>query len=525
MRLFSKLFGLALLSTLVLSLAGCKAKTDVLPTVFVPADTDLVVVLDHRDKDQNKKLEEIMDLFPALPEPDKGEKEDSLVAKWEGLEEVLKGDFVAAVGVNVAEGTEAGVTVVYKGEDLEELKALATKNMDPLAMGEKDGYLIITEEQALLDAALKAYEEEKSVVLPPELIGTKSLLKVYTPADSEFGPGKASSIAVAVEEDSLRISSFGMLWEGDTATSKLNLAEMVPADGVISFSQIASLSGLIKETSTAMDALSDQPIPRSGGEVAAMTSTYKNFMDAIAGVVKLEASKVESILNAPVALYLSNQGVYYPAMTLLLETNASTLEDTKTMFANLAIYLDEVLKEFEAMSPGVLKKEVVLEKGAAIQKLSLDVNVAMQSNQDPMVQAVLAQMTDLKLELYYGVMSDGVAVIALQPNFLETYGKGDALVDSEEFKKAQVGLNIPKSVYSLGFLNLGNVEPIAAKYKSMAETSGLMTPETQESYDYFLAFMKTIKSSFSYSEVKDGSLLVEGLIKFEAISKVEKVQK
>lgn len=222
------------------------------------------------------------------------------------------------------------------------------------------------------------------------------------------------------ESDGIRIES-KMEFSGDESDLEkligyvdydFGLADKIGGDGVFFYSEHANLLIYID--------MFTELLPDGMG------------LELPAAFVGMTKDKFRELLDSPFALIVSATDRNIPAVGIYIDMSDEKTEIARDAVEFLDAYLEEVVSEFdlimgiagEELGDDVLKMEKVEMEGEFLSKVVFAAGDFWGER--------FEGLSDL--ELYYGVTFDDVLVIALHPNFEESYGK-NTISENEIFEK------------------------------------------------------------------------------------------
>ncbi|MFA6992822.1 MAG: hypothetical protein WC269_06145 [Candidatus Gracilibacteria bacterium] len=153
-----------------------------------------------------------------------------------------------------------------------------------------------------------------------------------------------------------------------------------------------------------------------------------------------EWSKYVDLFSGPFAFAMYDVVQLYPAASFYLSTSQAMTGLAKGFIAELDSNVSELIKELDILMldagqrAGLLQKDVTVIAGGSFYKLFFNFDLL---SEDFIAQLNMMGMdvSNMVLELYYGMTGDGTLVVSLYPYFSDVYGK-DILSNNENFNKA-----------------------------------------------------------------------------------------
>lgn len=264
------------------------------------------------------------------------------------------------------------------------------------------------------------------------------------------------------------------------------------------------------------------------GIVSSTRDYYDEFLASLEGSTGATKDELDGLLEVPMAFAVSDSGGFIPTFSFYFQFDPEQAEIVKKLTQALDVYMDKVIVEFDALMvdaevpTGAFKKDLELVNGGGLHKLYLDWNSLPEKY---LAQANLIpglNLTDQKIEFYYGVTGNDVFVLSLYPDFPESYGV-DVLGDDVDFKEA-LGKVEGNDAYGIEYFATKPVFDIIDRYLEALKSSGFgpFAGEDLASYElYGKQFIGAFKYAISAGRYKDGVLSSDGYVR---IKKVEKVK-
>lgn len=238
------------------------------------------------------------------------------------------------------------------------------------------------------------------------------------------------------------------------------------------------------------------------------TSLYEEILDQLAVLSGLTKDDIRKIFDNPYAISISDISGYVPAISFYVQLDSLSVENAKKLVASAATYVDQILAEldgelkYEGLD-GIIKKEVVEMSGAAMQKIFVDWSSLSADKLTELNNEAGMDVSTVKLEIYYGVLSDGMFVFALYPNFADAYGQ-ESIADAGYYKEM---ISSVAGVYgrSVSFFRMSPVLDLAGRYFELMKIVGAISAtdtETELYYEMYGAVASAFKYLFA-SEIKD----------------------
>ncbi len=345
-------------------------------------------------------------------------------------------------------------------------------------------------------------------------------------------------VTFAAEKDGIKINSSVDVDEnaGDISTIVRNpeyriaFPEKVNGKGVFAYSEQSSLAlylrGFVNSFMAGYDAAKN-PILYAEGDGAievVQRDYYAEFLASLSGLTEASVADLESLFEAPVALSMSDSGGFIPTFSLYFQFDSEQAEIAKKLTQAFDVYMDKVIAEFDGLmvdagvATGALKKDLALVNGGGLHRLYLDWSAL---PEETLAQANLIpglNLTEQKIEFYYGVTGDDVFALAFYPDFQESYGV-DVLSGDADFKEAVVKVG-GDDAYMFDYFALSPLFDIADRYLEALKASGFSPLSGEDLADYEL-YGKKLIGTFRYfadsAKYEKGSLSSEGYVRIKKV--------
>ncbi len=551
----------------VLLLSACGAVKDLEPEVVLGDDTAFVMSFDHSDLGQIESLKSLLENFPdsglsemLIQQYDAGVMSSSL--RYENaLKPIVEGKWRILLGISFDERVKsfedisaltANFYLVVKLEKADELEVLLDKlieegeqGVDKTVDGDftswhgTNGGLYITrygdlfftamDEEKML-AAVDRVKDGKGFEIggklgQSDLVDEPKLGYIYVSSEEFFGLVREFYnemgvsfiseyidaigdvyVAGMVDKEGLSLVSMAEVKDDDSELIEiyedyeLQLINKVPAQGMILYVEDPDLSVALKSMSLGASMELGEESP----------DFYSELVKEIAAMGEASVDEVRDVFASPYAVAVSDVGALYPAVAIYLQLDEDKVQSAKALDKGVDAFVDEVLVELDkrldevGAAKGMLKKELVLVRGQALNKLYFDLNLLPEQSMKELEDLLGEKLDDVKVELYYGITGDNVYTIALYPDFADAYGKEvlaqDALyLTATEKVKDYFGS-------SLEYINLAPLFDIADMYMEIVNNAGEVSDEDYATY----AIVKTVAKEFKYligSSILDGDFL------------------
>lgn len=314
---------------------------------------------------------------------------------------------------------------------------------------------------------------------------------------------------------------------------RINFPEKVNGKGVFFYSEQSSLAlylkSFVNSFMSGFNAAKD-PLIFAEGEGAIETVSrdyYAEFLASLEGLTGASGEELEGLFEAPVAVALSDSGGFIPTFSFYFQFDPEQAEIAKKLTQALDIYMDKVIAEFDALmvdagvATGALKKDLELVNGGGLHRLYLDWNAL---PEETLAQANLIpglNLTEQKIEVYYGVTGDDVFVLSLYPDFPESYGV-DVLAYDANFKEAFEKVDGQHSAYQLDYFATAPLFDIADRYLEALKASGFLPLSGEDLANYEL-YGKQLVGTFRYfvdsARYENGVLGSKGYVRIKKVGK------
>jgi len=484
-----RLRGLAvgLVATLVLAAGACGGSDEVTggaegggeSAEFVPANAPAYVYVNTDfESDAWKNLEALLDKFP--------DREQALSQIREGLsgEGITFEELKAALGPETAVGvlSFAGEGMAFglnEAKDQAKLDALIQK-LDQSAGGEPtlkevvDGWTIVSDEQAAIDAAKRAHEGESLADSDQfdEAMGDLSgdaVVRFYV-----------DGAALSRELDAQSQGAATSLAGGGTLTSLAG--QVTAADDGFGFDLVARTEGAEEPKTYASklvslvpaDALLYVSLGGFGDQLKQASSNpqLQQQLGAIQGLLGISVTELADIFKDEVALYV-RQGSPFPEVTL-----AVTVENEQQSMATI----DRLALRLGQFAGG----------GAPTPTKIGDVDAK--------------RLTIQNFAVYYAAFDGKLVLTSATTGISELSGGGAKLGDDETFKAAKEAADMPDETAGFVYVNIEDSLPLLENF---AQTAGEPLPSEARSN------AEPLRSALFYATGEKGKARVKGFLRIE----------
>ncbi len=254
----------------------------------------------------------------------------------------------------------------------------------------------------------------------------------------------------------------------------------------------------------------------------------KATADSSGGLKELISSfvqKIKFLLDSPHAISISDRENFLPAIAFYFQLQDDDLEKAKNLLVDFDGYVDEIILEVNKLIPAIegqtsfMKKDIAAVNGGALHKVFVDWKSVPQDSIAEWSMLSGIDVTSVKNEFYYGLMGDGVFVVAWYPDFPTFYGQ-NVLSQDADYKEAfgQLKNNYDRSV---SYLNTKPLVIFMDKFLKMAVT---MNTTDGLGQDIALGYVKlaekfigTVKYFVASSGYEDGHLSSESFVRIEKV--------
>jgi len=243
--------------------------------------------------------------------------------------------------------------------------------------------------------------------------------------------------------------------------------------------------------------------------ILASDDLYGATLEQVGAIAELTGEDLKKILDNSYAFVISDIGGYLPTVSFYLQVDKDSVDNARKLAGGVSTYMDLVIiglnEELKANNlDEIIKKEVKMVEGATLQKVYVDWTAIPEARVSELSEQFGINVLTLKIELYYGVLNDGVFVVALYPDFIDVYGK-EVLSESDYYKemRARAGEAYGRSV---AFFRMSPVLELVDRYFQLVKKAGIVSEEYDQDLMLNYELYTKIASSFDYifvSDVKD----------------------
>jgi len=222
-------------------------------------------------------------------------------------------------------------------------------------------------------------------------------------------------------------------------------------------------------------------------------------------------------IDSPSAFLMADTGQIYPSMGYFVQLEEEQVEAAKKIVGAMDGYLDELVEMLNVFMPpesglkDAIKKDSVIVKGGVVKRIYLDWEGLSPEILEMLRSQNVVDISDLKIELFYGVTGDKKFVVALYPDFQNRYLR-DGLDKNEEFMKGIEAYNLDEA-YEVFYFDTAETMDIVDRIVGVMEESGGMRGDDAKIYEEVKAAIETIDYMSIYGEFTDGMVMREGLMK------------
>jgi len=353
---------------------------------------------------------------------------------------------------------------------------------------------------------------------------------------------------LVAEEDALKFNSVLEILDTEGvfmdlySNYELEIIDSVPDEGVIFYVEEPDFSTFFEAMTSELTMFMN-----NYASLFSMDSLdfYQESMDLMVDLFGISQSDLETLINSPVALAVSDVGAIYPAVSVYFDVEGKT--DIASDFVDgMDLFIDDLILEYEAgedlidisvlrgetveenletdedaqvdeiivsdeaeiveevvVEPiiGLIKKE---ELDDGLRKVYLDLTVLAEDEQAVVLEMLgmwseVTDIAELKLELYYGMTSDDLLVFTIYPEFDEVYGHSESLSENANFLLAKG--NLDKLGADLIYTDMQALVGMIDKYVDFMGDAGYLTDYTVSDYEdsvrpYLTPFKYLISSGY-----------------------------
>jgi|GEM_PF-6295380 len=248
-------------------------------------------------------------------------------------------------------------------------------------------------------------------------------------------------------------------------------------------------------------------------ELAASGNVYESFLAQVSGITEVSKDDLKGILASPYAIAFYDTGTLVPGVAVYFKVADKYAESAKKLMAVVSTYMDQVILQLDDQlkaqsgTSGMIKKDTKIISGAGIQKIYVDWSKIPKEVLKSGSLKTKMDLSNTKVEFYYGIFSDNVMTFALYPDFADSYGK-KVVADMPYFNEAKLAV---KTVYGykLSFLKVDNFLGLGLRYLG-AFGSGFIPKDSVDKAYGVLKDLTKIEYVFS-STSKEGQNFLKSI--------------
>ena len=237
----------------------------------------------------------------------------------------------------------------------------------------------------------------------------------------------------------------------------------------------------------------------------------------LADVFGVDEEDLRTFVSSPAAMEFSYQESYLPSISVYMQIDEEDLEVAERVEQRLDGFVDEVMQSLaeELGAEGsevaeLIKREAVVVDGAGLHKVYLDWESA---PEDIIARsAAVPNLTEEKVEFYYGLTADNIFVMSFYPSFDEAYSK-DIIENDEVFADASGYVDLDSG--SVSFFDMAPLFDQLDVYINFAAGLGGIGKQELAEYKEVVDWLKTMKFIVSRAKIEGDDLYQEAFIKFE----------
>lgn len=318
----------------------------------------------------------------------------------------------------------------------------------------------------------------------------------------------------------------------------LSLKDYVNGDGLIAFSESANFGSYLQnfiqgfaagynsvdsgfdpgtlETNVAGSQDNFDTDPNGG------VDSYQELLDELSSLGDVSSEDLGEILNSPFAFAMSDVGGYIPTLAFYVQVDEAQAENAKQLTVALDEYMDKIIVEFDNLMQqyggtdvGLIKKDLEVVSGGGLHKLYVDWAAASPETLSTLALAGLSS-DDLKIELYYGITGNNVFLIALYPDFQNSYGE-NAVSERDDFKEGFEKVGGSETFY-ISYFSFRPLIDIAGRYLEIVRNYGFILDEDMRNFDlYGRQFAGTLKYFVSSTVYSEEDMMSKTYVRFEEV--------
>ncbi|MCX6735453.1 MAG: hypothetical protein NTZ25_06135, partial [Candidatus Peregrinibacteria bacterium] len=227
-------------------------------------------------------------------------------------------------------------------------------------------------------------------------------------------------------------------------------------------------------------------------------------------------NKIDVLLSSPYAISISDKENYLLAIAFYFQLKTDDVTKGKQLLTDFDGYADEVIT---LLNRDFVKKDVIVVNGAALHKVYIDWKAVPQEMINQWSIGSGINVTTVKNEFYYGLMSDNVFVIAWYPDFPTNYGQ-DVLSQNADYKEAFAKLGDGYGM-SVTYLNTKSLITFVDKFLKMAvsmnTTDGLGKDLALGYVKLAEKFIGTVQYFVASSGYKNGQMSAESFMRVQKV--------
>jgi hypothetical protein len=355
--------------------------------------------------------------------------------------------------------------------------------------------------EILEDSHSSELEELKSLYsLDADLMGLLGDVYVTFSAD-EGGIKLVSATELSGGEEELAEFIPGVMDEP-------SLVNKVNAEGLFFYIEDQDLGFYFEAAANSFGTLAGAPTLSGTVEDIVDGTFFAEALGYLADVSGLSTDEVEELLEAPFAISMSKTNDYFPTLAFYLNLSESTIDLGKRFSSGLDQFAAELIEEFNADIPAdlegadALKREALVVEGGALYRVYVDWTVFSEETLAGWGVIPGLDITDLKLELYYGVTGNGVLVLAFYPDFGSEFGE-NVLAEDPLYKEAVESVGDSYG-YNVGYFSTAPLIELINGYVGLARLGGFVADSEMDEYNLYVnklfAAFKYAISSKAYSD-------------------------
>lgn len=469
------------------------------PEDLLPAGVDMAFTFDHTDDVDVDRFWEIIEKFDtaeqSFPDEIKAEYDSSVhkqIVYDVAVKPIVDADWEIAVGANLFSTEE--YYVIANIENYESAEYLLGRfyqaGMDGISceVGEdfvywtsvtNDMYVahsgelfVLANSEIALDSALSRLDGGRGGsfenVMEGDLFtlhfGNSFLTELADELSySVYNDYRSIDLGLSVDGDGFVYEGLSELYSGsdlleDYAGNDLSMIDKVAGNNIVAYVEEPSLVSLFDN---------DEALWLDAG----LSSEFEEALS----IVGLTSDELSGVVDAPVALVITNEELILPGMTLYLDFESRHAGLVEKAVNSMDDYVEDFIAEAnaEAMADGVVTGNVLFVDGISGSGLRrVYVRDAFTDEFWAEGEELLGDLarTAVDLEFYYGITADDMFVMALYPNFEDDYGVVMASSDAG-LKDARSILDAEGS--SLVFVDFNDLMDVFEIYANVDEAGDM----------------------------------------------------